>query len=117
MRSSPFAEKSLEYVLAARLPKKTRTPTALDPDSLSVSTWPSRTTVENSSPSRTTHSAADAPHAVARLTSCWANDFRSVSIWFPFSSCLHDIKINPAQIDRDNREIESQTYTHCRVRE
>src|SRR5579864_18346 len=57
MRSRPSREKSLEYVLAARLPKKTRTPTAREPDSFRVSTWPSRTVVENSSPSRTTASA------------------------------------------------------------
>ena len=43
---------------AARCPKKTRTPMNLEPDSLRVSTWPRRTRVENSLPSRTTHSAA-----------------------------------------------------------
>jgi len=52
-------EKSEEDVLAVRcascapVPEamKTRRPMAREPDSLSVSTWPSRTRVENSSPS------------------------------------------------------------------
>ena len=52
-------EKSEELVLAVRLaafePRpeaiKTRSPTAREPDSLRVSTWPRRTRVENSSPS------------------------------------------------------------------
>jgi hypothetical protein len=73
------AEKSLEYVLAARCPKKTRTPMAREPDSLSVSTWPRRTTVENSSPSRTTHSAAVAPLLIARATTSVASSLRSVA--------------------------------------
>ena len=46
--------------------KNTRTPMDLDPASLRVSTCPRRTTVENSSPSRTTASAAVAPLAIAR---------------------------------------------------
>src|ERR1035437_7122856 len=79
MRSMPAAEKSLEYGLAARWPKKTRTPMAREPDSFSVSTWPSRTTVENSSPSRTTHSAAVAPPSVARRTTSVASSLRSVA--------------------------------------
>ena len=79
MRSRPLAEKSLEYVLAARCPKKTRTPIDREPDSFSVSTWPSRTSVENSSPSRTTHSAAVAPPFIARATISWATAFKSVS--------------------------------------
>jgi len=79
MRSIPAAEKSLEYVLAERCPKKTRTPMAREPDSFSVSTWPSRTTVENSSPSRTTHSAAVAPPFIARWTTSWATEARPAS--------------------------------------
>src|SRR6185503_3456733 len=80
MRSRPAREKSLEWVLAERLPKKTRTPMAFDPDSFKVSTWPRRTRVENSSPSRMTHSAALAPCCMARRTMSWARDFRSVSV-------------------------------------
>src|ERR1039457_7014095 len=79
MRSMPAAEKSLEYVLAARWPKKTRTPMAREPDSFSVSTWPRRTTVENSSPSRTTHSAAVAPAFMTRLITSVAICLRSVA--------------------------------------
>src|SRR5271170_4794713 len=79
MRSRLAEEKSLEYVLAARWPEKTRTPMDLDPDSLSVSTWPRRTSVENPSPSRTTHSAAVAPPFMARRTISWARERRSVS--------------------------------------
>src|SRR6185437_13934888 len=81
MRSSPAREKSLECVLAERLPKNTRMPMAFDPDSFRVSTWPRRTRVENSSPSRMTHSAALAPCCIARRTMSWARDFRSVSVW------------------------------------
>ena len=48
-------EKSEELVLAVRwaFPEamKTRRPTAREPDSLRVSTWPRRTRTENSSPS------------------------------------------------------------------
>src|SRR5579871_4940809 len=51
----------------------------LEPDSFKVSTWPRRTRVENSSPSRTTHSAAVAPECMARRTMSWATSFRSVS--------------------------------------
>src|ERR1700722_2821175 len=80
MRSIPAGEKSLEYVLAARCPKKTRTPIAREPDSFRVSTWPNRTTVENSSPSRTTHSAAEAPPLMARPTTSAANSLRSIAI-------------------------------------
>src|SRR5208283_3932862 len=81
MQSMPAAEKSLEYVLAARCPKKTRTPMAREPDSFRVSTWPRRTTVENSSPSRTTHSAAVAPPFMARRTTSVARKARSASSW------------------------------------
>src|SRR5450755_4319658 len=60
-----------------------------DPDSFSVSTWPRRTRVENSSPSRTTHSAAVAPPAMARATMSWARLRRSVSSFgFRVSSCV-----------------------------
>src|SRR5271166_1422725 len=55
-----------------------RTPIEREPDSLRVSTCPRRTVVENSSPSRTTHSAEDAPDFMARLTTSEARDFRSV---------------------------------------
>ena len=72
MRSMPAAEKSLVQVLAARWPTKTRMPSALLPASFSVSTSPRRTTVENSEPSRTTHSAADAPRCMARFTASLA---------------------------------------------
>ena len=78
--SSPSREKSLEYVLAVRLPLNTLTPIDLEPDSFSVSTWPSRTRVENSSPSAITHSAALAPPDIARLTISCAKFLRSVSI-------------------------------------
>src|SRR5215469_4114594 len=81
MRSKPEGEKSLEWVLAERWPKKTRMPMALEPDSFSVSTCPRRTKVENSSPSRMTHSAELAPPETARRTKSWASSFRSVSIW------------------------------------
>src|SRR6185436_15531012 len=80
MRSSPLREKSLEWVLAERFPKNTRTPMAFDPDSFRVSTWPRRTRVENSSPSRMTHSAAVAPFCMARVTISLARDFKSVSV-------------------------------------
>src|SRR5207247_5088728 len=44
---------------------------------------PRRIRVENSSPSRTTHSAAVAPPAMARRTMSWATSLRSVSsFWF-----------------------------------
>ena len=46
-----LAEKSDDEVLAVRCPIKTRSPTAREPDSFSVSTCPSRTSAENSSPS------------------------------------------------------------------
>ena len=36
-------------MLAERLPKNTRSPIALDPDSFSVSTWPSRTRITGQS--------------------------------------------------------------------
>src|SRR5208282_3110207 len=52
---------------------------AREPDSFRVSTWPSRTTVENSSPSRTTHSAALAPPSIARRTTSVASSLRSVA--------------------------------------
>src|SRR5271165_3587646 len=79
MRSRLAVEKSLEYVLVARWPLNTRTPMDREPDSFSVSTWPRRTSVENSSPSRTTHSAAVAPPFIAWRTMSWARDLRSVS--------------------------------------
>src|SRR5690349_6898321 len=61
----------------------------LEPDSLRVSTWPKRTSVENSSPSRTTHSAAVAPPAMARATMSCATSRRSVSsYWFLVSSSV-----------------------------
>src|SRR5271155_2501916 len=60
----------------------------LDPDSLRVSTWPRRTTVENSSPSRTTHSAAVAPPFMARLTTSVATSFRSVAGFVSVVSCV-----------------------------
>src|SRR3954447_15424927 len=50
------------------------------PDSLSVSTWPRRTTVENSSPSRTTHSAACAPPFIARAMTSVASCLSSVIV-------------------------------------
>ena len=54
-RVMPSGEKSEEEVLAVRWafpePRKTRRPTAREPDSLRVSTWPRRTMAENSSPS------------------------------------------------------------------
>src|ERR1700685_4200511 len=50
-----------------------------EPDSFRVSTWPRRTSVENSSPSRTTHSAAVAPPVMARATMSWAKVRRLVS--------------------------------------
>src|SRR6266403_1773751 len=49
-----------------------------EPASFNVSTWPKRTRVENSSPSRTTHSAAVAPPAMARRTMSSARLRRSV---------------------------------------
>ena len=101
MRSSPAREKSLEYVLAARCPKKTRTPIAREPDSLSVSTCPSRTRVENSSPSRTTHSAAVAPPFIARRTMSVATSLRSVSSFgFRVSSSVGVIKSFYAEASR-----------------
>ncbi len=50
-RSMLSGEKSEDEVLAVRCPMKARRPMAREPDSLSVSTWPRRTRVENSSPS------------------------------------------------------------------
>src|SRR5271165_1089364 len=52
---------------------------AREPDSFNVSTCPRRTVVENSSPSRTTHSAAVAPPFIARLTTSVAISLRSVT--------------------------------------
>src|SRR4029077_5407152 len=75
----PSAEKSLEYVLAARCPRNVRRPMARDPDSFSVSTSPIRTTGENSEPSRTTASAAVAPAFIARETTLAASSRSSVS--------------------------------------
>jgi hypothetical protein len=79
MRSRLAGERSLEKVLAARWPRKTRTPMEREPDSFRVSTWPRRTSVENSSPSRTTHSAAVAPPFMAWRTMSWARERKSVS--------------------------------------
>src|SRR5580704_1251598 len=92
MRSRLSCEKSDEYVLAARWPRKTRTPIDRDPDSLSVSTCPRRTSVENSSPSRTTHSAAVAPPFMARRTMSWARERRSISS-LEVSSWVEDINL------------------------
>src|SRR5262249_45480992 len=77
-RSIPSRVKSLEYVLAARLPRNTRRPKPRDPASFSVSTWPRRTTVENSVPSRAMASAALAPDFIARATTSVAMSRRSV---------------------------------------
>src|SRR5271157_1597239 len=54
---------------------------AREPDSFNVSTCPRRTVVENSSPSRTTHSAAVAPPLIARLTTSVAREASSASSW------------------------------------
>src|SRR5262249_5816185 len=62
-----------------------------DPDSFRVSTWPRRTSVENSSPSRITHSAAVAPASIARRTMFWARDLKSVSVCA--SKMFSDIEI------------------------
>src|SRR6185312_12153786 len=78
-RSRPSREKSLEYVLAARFPAKTRSPMPREPASFKVSTSPMRTTVENSAPSRTTASAAVAPPLIARATTSAASSRRSIS--------------------------------------
>src|ERR1700693_3725982 len=60
-----------------------------EPASFNVSTCPKRTRVENSSPSRTTHSAAVAPPAIARRTMSWAISRRSVfSSWFLVASSV-----------------------------
>src|SRR5215475_5702486 len=68
-------------------------PTAREPDSFRVSTCPRRTVVENSSPSRTIASVADAPPAIARRTRSWASSWRSVSSFgFRVSSSVGDIK-------------------------
>src|SRR5258707_1076884 len=127
MRSMPAAEKSLEYVEAARCPKNTRTPIDREPASFSVSTCPSRTTVENSSPSRTTHSAAEAPPCMARRTTSVARNLRSVAVCGfasrivviiriqtyhggteprrkPYTWPLHDKEIASLSLRRDNPE-------------
>ena len=72
MRSRRFAGEVAGIGAGGALPWKTRTPMDLEPASFNVSTWPRRTSVENSSPSRTTHSAAVAPPAMARRTMSWA---------------------------------------------
>src|SRR6185312_992421 len=75
----PSMEKSLEYVLAARLPWNTLSPTPREPASFRVSTSPIRTTVENSVASRTIASAAVAPPFIARATTSVAISRRSTS--------------------------------------
>src|SRR6185312_4384295 len=75
----PSMEKSLEYVLAARLPWNTLSPTPREPASLRVSTSPIRTTVENSVASRTMASAAVAPPFIARATTSPAISRKSTS--------------------------------------
>jgi hypothetical protein len=69
-RAKPWGEKSLVDALAVRWdlldPKKTRRPIPRAPDSLSVSTCPKRTRLENSSPSCTITSTSLAPAASAR---------------------------------------------------
>src|SRR5271163_2994601 len=86
-----------------------------DPDSLRVSTWPRRTSVENSSPSRTTHSAAVAPPFMARRTMSWARERRSVSSFgFLVSDCAEDISrffTTEAQSHRkEKRELENLEF-------
>ena len=56
-------------MVAVRRPTKTRTPSALLPASVSVSTSPLRTVTENSVPSATRTSAASAPAARAVFSS------------------------------------------------
>src|SRR6185437_10515543 len=53
-------------------------PMPREPDSLRVSTWPIRTVVENSSPSRMVTSASDAPARWARVIMSAARVRRSV---------------------------------------
>src|ERR1700676_4879768 len=74
-------------------------PIAFDPDSFRVSTCPRRTTMENSSPSRTTHSAAVAPPDMVRRTISCASSRRSVSsLWFRGSSWVWDIEIHHSAV-------------------
>src|ERR1041385_8630704 len=61
---------------------------AREPDSFNVSTWPRRTTVENSVPSRTTASAAVAPVFIARETTSTASSRRLASTSFSVSRCV-----------------------------
>src|ERR1041385_7701145 len=61
---------------------------AREPDSFNVSTWPRRTTVENSVPSRTTASAAVAPVFTARETTSAASSRRLASTSLRVSGCV-----------------------------
>src|SRR5579871_5573888 len=67
----------------------------LEPDSFRVSTWPRRTRVENSSPSRTTHSAAVAPPFMARATMSVAMVWRSVEAGFSVVMVILKFQSNP----------------------
>ena len=66
--SSDAGEKSLEYEVALRAPAKTRSPSVFEAASFRLSIFPKRSTVENSSVSRSMTSAEDAPARVARST-------------------------------------------------
>src|ERR1039458_4466982 len=73
----PSEVRSLVEVDAERVPRKTRRPRPRDPDSLRVSTWPMRTLTLNSSPSRTTASASEAPALMASDTTSAVRDSMS----------------------------------------
>src|SRR5271166_1620653 len=112
MVRSPSGDRSLEYVLAARCPKNTRTPIPFEPDSFSVSTSPSRTVVENSLPSIATASAAVAPPCIAWCTTSTASCFKSaddtcvlvaLSCVDTLMSFLSIQKLNAARVDSLNR--------------
>ena len=77
-RRSVGHEKSDVWVVAVRWPTKTRTPRALLPASVSVSTSPLRTVTENSVPSATSTSAASAPAARAVFRSSVARSRWSI---------------------------------------
>src|SRR6266446_1653218 len=86
---------------------------AREPDSFRVSTWPRRTTVENSSPSRTTHSAAVAPPFVARRTTSVASSLRSrVS----FVSAVSNVVVIVVITDRNCRSLASLGMTNLKRR-
>ena len=78
-RRSVGHEKSDVWVVAVRRPTKTRTPSALLPASVSVSTSPLRTVTENSVPSATSTSAASAPAARAVFSSSVARSRWSIA--------------------------------------